>query len=131
MERLPTGIILQILSYMSKEELKVIGYISSKYRSLAGPFIPSYSSLVMGRGETRHFRFDRSPNKNARLSSIVRLLDTEGIRRSQRLVEEIRQIVEITAWWEELILLADEHIPLAVFDNNIKLKLCRLWGPYK
>jgi len=55
------------------------------------------------------------------------MLDVQVIRRPQRPVEEIRQIMEVTAWWEELILLPDEHIPLVVFDDNTSLKLRRLW----
>ena len=49
MERLPTELVLQILGYMSKEELEVIGFISSEYRSLVVPF---YSTVfVPGRGK--------------------------------------------------------------------------------
>jgi hypothetical protein len=39
MARLSTEMILEILGYMSMAELKVIGLISSKYRSLALPFL--------------------------------------------------------------------------------------------
>jgi hypothetical protein len=39
MERLPTELVIQILGYMSMEELKVIGFISSEYRSLVLPLL--------------------------------------------------------------------------------------------
>jgi hypothetical protein len=127
MERLPTELVIQILDYMSTEELKVIGFISSEYRSLVIPFLFSHIRPwpweARGRGVPDLMLCLQN---NRRLCSVVRVLNLRAIRNSKRPLEEIRQIMEITAWWEALILPVDEHIPLAVFDDNTKLRLCRL-----
>jgi len=128
MERLPTELVIQILEYMSIEELKIIGFTSSEYRSLVIPFL-FRRICPWPWGETRRDIPDLIAclRNNRRLSSVVRVLDASDIGNSQQPLEEIRQIMEITAWWEGLILpVADEHIPLAVFDDNTKLRLCRL-----
>ena len=127
MERLPTELLIQILNYMSKEELKVIGFISSEYRSLVLPLlfrrIRPWSWAARRKGISNLISCLQN---NVRLSSVVRVLDAQSIRTSGQPVEEIRRIMEIATWWEELILLTDDHIPLSVFDDNTKLKLRRL-----
>jgi len=125
MERLPTELVIQILEYMSMRELKIIGFISSEYRSLVIPFL--FRRICPWSWEaTRRDIPDLIAclRNNHRLSSVVRMLDAWAISNSQQQLEEIRQIMEITAWWEGLILpVVDEHIPLAVFDDNTKLQL--------
>lgn len=127
MDRLPAELIIQILNYMSMEELKVIGFISSRYRFLVLPFlfrrILPWSWAARRKGTAALIACLQN---NSLLSSVVRILDAQSIRRSRQPVEEIRRIMELTTSWEELILPADEHIPLAVFDDNTKLKLRRL-----
>jgi hypothetical protein len=127
MERLPTELVIQILGYMSTEELKVMGCISSEYRSLVIPFlfhrIRPWPWVPTRRGVPDLILCLQN---NHRLCSVVRVLDLAAIRKSQQPHEEIRQIMEITAWWEALILPVDEHIPLAVFDDNTILRLRRL-----
>jgi len=39
MEHLPTELVIQILSYMSREELKVTGFLSFEYQSLVLPLL--------------------------------------------------------------------------------------------
>jgi hypothetical protein len=127
MERLPTELVIQILDYMSTKELKVIGFISSEYRSLVIPFlfrrIRPWPWGATSRGVPDLILCLQN---NRRLCSVVRVLNLLGIRESQQPVEELRQIMEITAWWEALILHVDENIPLAVFDDNTRLQLRRL-----
>jgi hypothetical protein len=127
MEHLPTELVIQILSYLSTRELKDIGLVSSEYRSLVMPFLfhrirPWWWGA---RGQDISDLISRLQN-NSRLSSVVRVLDADAIGKSLRPVEEFRQIMEITARWEGLILPADEHIPLSLFDDNMKLQLRHL-----
>jgi hypothetical protein len=127
MDRLPTELVIQILSYMSKKELKFIGFTSSEYRSLVMPFLFRRIRPWSRRGGGKN-----SPNliaclqNNSRLSSVVRVLDAGVIRRSLQPVKEIRQIMEVATWWEGLILPADRHIPFEVFDDNTRSQLRRL-----
>jgi hypothetical protein len=127
MERLPTELVIQILSYMSKGQLKDIGLISSEYRSLVMPFlfhrIRPWWCGARGRDISNLISCLQN---NPRLSFVVRVLNADAIGKSLRPVEELRQIMEITARWEELILPADEHIPLTLFDDNMKLQLRHL-----
>ena len=127
MERLPTELVIQILSYMSTKELKIIGFISSEYRSLVIPFLfrrirPWWFGPV---------RSDVSDlitclQNNHSISLVVRVLDARAIGLSQQSLEEIQQIMEITARWEGLILPVDGDIPLEVFDDKTKMQLRRL-----
>ena len=127
MERLPTELVIQILNYMSKKELKIIGFISSEYRSLVIPFLFH---------RIRPWRFGLPKldvpdlitclQNNRRISLVVRVLDAKSIGLSQQPLEEIRQIMEITARWEGLILPVNESIPLEVFDDKTKMQLRRL-----
>jgi hypothetical protein len=127
MERLPTELVIQILDYMSTEELKVIGFISSEYRPLVIPFLfRRIRPWPLGATSRVVPDLILCLQNNRRLCSVVRVLDLVAIRNSQQPLEEIRQIMEITAWWEGLILPIDEHIPLSVFDDNTKLRLRRL-----
>ena len=133
MERLPTELVIQILDYMSTEELKAIGFISSEYRSLVIPFL-FRRICPWWWGETKRDVSDLLAwlRSNHRLSTVVRVLDARAIRKCRQLpLEEPRQIIlqqimEIASWWEVLILPGDEYTPLAVFDDNTKLKLRRL-----
>jgi hypothetical protein len=105
----------------------MIGFASSEYRSLVIP-------LLFRRirpwpwGVMRQDVPDRilCLQNNHRLCSVVRVLNLLAIRKSKRPLEEIRQIMEITAWWEGLILPVDEHVPPAMFDDNTRLRLRRL-----
>ena len=127
MERLPTEMIIQVLSYMSKEDLKVISFISSEYRSLVLPFLFhsirlwSWVAVIQGLP-----RLITCLQNNVELSSAVRVLDLEGIRSTQNLSEDLRRLMEITAQWEELILPMGNDLPLAVFDDTVKSQLRRL-----
>ena len=127
MERLPTELVIQILDYMSTEELKIFGFLSSEYRSLVIPFLFRRIRPWWWRSPDRSV-----PNllsclrNNHRLSTVVRVLDAHAIARCQRPLEVLRQIMEITARWEGLILPAGERLPLAVFDDNTRLQLRRL-----
>ena len=132
MEHLPTELVIQILSYMSTKELKIIGLVSSEYRSLAIPFLfrrirpwscnarrPSIASLIT------------CLQNNPHLSSAVRVVDVgtvdaEILWNPQRLAENLRRIIENIARWEELILPTWSELPLAVLDDNMKLRLRRL-----
>jgi hypothetical protein len=127
MERLPTELVIQILDYMSTEELKVIGCISFEYRSLVIPFL-FRRIRPWPLGATRRGFPDLllCLQNNRRLCSVVRVLDLLTIRNSQQPLDEIRQIMEIATWWEALILPVDDNIPLSVFDDNKKLRLRRL-----
>jgi hypothetical protein len=134
MERLPVELVTQILSYMSREELKVIEFISSEYRSLAIPFLFRYvRPWAWGKKGRAISDLMICLQNNYRLSSVVRVLNADDIGKSLRPVEEIRQITEITARWEGLILPADEHIPLA-FLTTIRNCGCAISsspsGPY-
>jgi len=126
MERLPTEMIIHVLSYMSMEELKVIGFTSSEYRSLVLPFlfrrIRPWSRVV------RQTAADliKCLRVNAKLSFAVRVLDAQDIHWSEQPVEEMRRIMEITARWEKLILPPDDNLPLKIFDDNTRVQLRRL-----
>jgi len=118
MERLPTELVIQILSYASNKQLKVIGFLSSEYRSLVIPFLFRHIRLW---SEARARDIDGLVTRlqnNVRLSSAVRVLDAEHIIGSQHPVEDLRRIMEITTRWEELVLPIDDHRLLAVLDNN-------------
>jgi len=126
MERLPTEMIIHVLSYMSMEELKVIGFTSSEYRSLVLPFLFHRIrpwSLV---GRQSIADLIKCLRVNAKLSFAVRVLDAQDIDWSEQPVEEIRQIMEITARWEKLILPPDDRLPLKIFNDNARLQLRRL-----
>jgi hypothetical protein len=84
MERLPIELVTQILSYIPKEEFKVIRFISSEYRSLAIPFL-FRRIRPWTRGATRRGISDLIAclQNNPRLSSAVRVFDAEIIRNSQ------------------------------------------------
>jgi hypothetical protein len=127
MERLPIELVTQILSYIPKEELKVIGFISSEYRSLAIGFL-FRCIRPWARGSTRQGISDLISclQNNHHLSLAVRVLDAKMIRDSQNAAEDLQRIMEITARWEELILPANNRLPLAVFGENTKLQLRRL-----
>ena len=127
MERLPTELVIHILSYMSTKELKITGFISFKYRSLVIPFLFRCIRPWWFR-PTRLDVFDLITclQNNHRISLVVRVLDVRAIRLSQQSLEEIQQIMEITARWEGLILPVNEHIPLGVFDDKTKMQLRRL-----
>jgi hypothetical protein len=124
MERLPIELVTQILSYIPKEELKVIGFISSKYRSLVIPFL-FRRIRPWPRKTTRQGISDLIAclQNNHHLSSVVRALDAEGIRDS---AEDLQRIMEITARWGELALPASNWLPIAVFGENTKSRLRRL-----
>ena len=127
MERLPTELVLQILGYMSHVELKVIGFISSEYRSLVIPFL--FRCIRPWWWEST--KLDAPAliaclRNNHRISLVVRVLDVRAIKLSPQPLEELRQIMEITTWWEGLILPVDDHIPLEVFDDKTKMQLRRL-----
>jgi hypothetical protein len=127
MERLPAELVIQILSYLYKEELKTIGFISSEYRSLVMPFLFHRIRPWWWRAREQDISdLIACLQNNSRLSSVVRVLGADAIGKSLRPVEELRQIMEITARWEGLILPADEHIPLSLFDDNMKLQLRHL-----
>jgi len=127
MECLPIEMIIQVLSYMSKEDLKVVGFISSEYRSLVLPFLfrrirfRSYVAVTQDLP-----RLITCLQNNVKLSSAVRVLDLELIWSTQDPSEDLRRLVEITTKWEELILPAGDNLPLAVFDDNNKSQLRRL-----
>ena len=127
MERLPTEMIIQVLTYMSKGELKVIGFLSSEYRSLVLPVlfrrIRPWQGRAVDRGTADLITCLRV---NSKLSSVVRVLDVRDIQRSKQPVEEIRRIMEVTARWEELILPPSVGCLLEMFDDNTKLQLRRL-----
>ena len=127
MERLPTELVTQILSYMSKKELKIISFISSEYRSLVIPFL--FRRIRPWRfGLTRLDVSDLITclRNNHRISLVVRVLDAREIGLSRQPLEEIRQIMEITTGWESLLLHVYEHIHLEVFDDKTKMQLRRL-----
>jgi len=128
MERLPTELVIQSLSYMSKEELKVIGCLSSEYRSLVIPLL--FRHIRPWLSEARRRDIDgliTCLRNNVRISSAVRVLDAQHIFSSQHPVEEeLRRIMEITTRWEELVLDMDDSRPLAVLDDNRKFQLRRL-----
>jgi len=127
MERLPTEMIIQVLSYMSKEDLKVIGLISSEYRSLVLPFLFHSIRLWSWVAVIQGFpRLITCLQNNVELSSAVRVLDLEVIWSAQDPSEDLRRIMEITTKWEELILPAGNRLPLAVFNDNNKSQLRRL-----
>ena len=127
MERLPTEMIIQVLSYMSKEDLKDIGSISSEYRSLVLPLLfrrirlRSWVAVTQGPA-----CLITCLQNNVKLSSAVRVLDLEGIWSTKDPSEDLRRIMEITTQWEELILPVGNNLPLAVFDDTIKSQLRRL-----
>jgi len=127
MERLPTEMIIQVLSYMSKEDLKVVGFISSEYRSLVLPFLFhsirlwSWVPRAQGLGS-----LITCLQNNVKLSSAVRVLDLEVIWSAQDPGGDLRRIMEITTRWEELILPAGDNLPLSVFDDDTKSQLRRL-----
>jgi hypothetical protein len=127
MERLPIELVTQILSYIPKEELKVIGFISSEYRSLAIRFL-FRCIRPWARGATSQGISDLISclQNNHHLSSAVRVLDAKMIRGSQNPAEDLRRIMEITTRWEELILPAFSRFPPAMFGGNTKLQLRRL-----
>ena len=127
MERLSTELVIQILDYMSTEELKIIGFISSEYRSLVIPFLFRRIRPWWWRATERDISDLISCfRNNHRLSSVVRVLDAQAIGKCQQPLKELQQIMEIAPWWEGLILPVVEAIPLAVFDDNTKLKLRHL-----
>jgi len=133
MERLPTEMIIQVLSYMSKGDLKIIGFISSEYRSLVLPFLFHRIRLCSWVAVTQGLaRLITCLQNNVKLSSAVRVLDLEVIWNPQDQGEDLRRIMEITTQWEELILPAENNLPLAVFDDNIKsqLRCLRLAGEF-
>lgn len=109
------------------EEHKVVGFISSRYRFLVLPFlfrrIHPWSWASRRKGTAALIACLQN---NSMLSSAVRILDAQSIKRSRQPVEEIRRIMELTTSWEELIIAADDHTPVAAFDDNTKLKLRRL-----
>ena len=112
---------------MSTKELKIIGFISSEYRSLVIPFL--FRRIRPWRFEST--RLDVSDlitclQNNHRISLVVRVLDAQAIRLSRQPLEEIRQIMEITAWWDSLILHVSEDIHLEVLDDKTKMRLRRL-----
>lgn len=127
MERLPTELVIQILGYLSKKELKVIGFISSEYRSLVLPFLFRRIRLWSWQARRQGVAgLIMCLQNNVRLSSAIRVLDAEIITNSRYTSEGLRRILEIATWCEELILPAGEQLPIAVFDDNTKLRLCRL-----
>jgi hypothetical protein len=129
MERLPTELAIQILSYMSKEELKVIGFISSEYRSLVIPFLfRRIRPWSLGTAWESISDITTYLQNSPHLSSAVRVLDVELIRNFQNRNpgEDLQRIMEITTLWEELILPAGNRLPLAVFSENTKSQLRRL-----
>jgi len=126
MERLPTELVTQILSYASNKQLKVIGFLSSEYRSLVIPFLYRHIHFW---SEARTRDIDGLVTRlqnDVRLSPAVKVLDAEHIIGSQHPVENLRRIMEITTRWEELVLPIDDHRLLAVLDNNTKFQLRRL-----
>jgi len=125
MERLPTELVIQILSYMSTKELKVIGFVSSEYRYLV---LPTLFRRIRPHswGEQGIENLIRCFRNNTVLSSAVRVLDMQLIRNSNRPVEVLRRIMETTTRWEELVLSMDDHLPISVLDDNTKLQLRRL-----
>jgi len=129
MERLPTEMIIQVLSYMSQQELKVVGFISSEYRSLVLPFLFHRIRPWLWAVRQRTADLITCLRVNARLSSVVRVIDAQYINGSKQPVEEIRRIMELTTGWEELILPPDVDHLLEIFDDNTKLQLRRLSFP--
>jgi len=127
MERLPTELITQILGYMSTNELKDIGLISSEYRYFVLPMLfRRIRPCPWGKQEQGMGDLIACLQNNAMLSSAVRVLDARDVRHSKRPVEVLRRIMETTTQWEELVLSMDDHLPLAVLDDNTKLQLRRL-----
>ena len=126
MERLPPELIIHILRYMSKDELRVIGFVSPKYRSLVLPFlfdrIRLWSWMVRTQGISSLMRCLKS---NVGLSSVVRVLDAEFKSGAYR-EEHLRRIMKLTTLWEELTIPAGDGLPLTVFDDHNKLRLHRL-----
>ena len=127
MERLPIELVIHILEYMSTEELKIFGFLSSEYRSLVIPLL--FHRIRPWRWGAANWGVSdliSCLRNNHRLSTVVRVLDVQTIAKCQQPLEELRQIMKITARWEGLILPADEYIPLEVFDDNTRLRLRRL-----
>ena len=127
MERLPTELVFHIFDYMSHFELKIIGFISSEYRSLVIPFL--FRRIRPWRWEPTKLDVPgliECLRNNRRIALVVRMLDVRAIKLSQQPLEEIQQIMEITVGWEGLVLPVDEHIPLELFDAKTKLQLRRL-----
>jgi len=124
MERLPTELVIQILSYTSNKELKIIGFLSPEYRTLIIPFL--FRHIRPWSSEARARDIDgliTCLRNNVGLSSAVRVLDAQRIFGA---VEKLRRIMEITTRWEELTLCMGDHLPLAVLDDNTKFQLRRL-----
>jgi len=124
MERLPTEMIIQVLSYMSMEDLKVIGFISSEYRSLVLPFLFHRIRLwswAQGLGS-----LITCLQNNVKLASAVRVLNLQVIWSTHDPSEDLRRIIEITTQWEEFVLPTGDNLPLVVFDDNTRLQLRRL-----
>lgn len=126
MERLPTELVIHILRYMSKDELKAIGFVSFEYRSLVLPFlfnrIRLWSWMVSTQGISSLIACLQS---NVRLSSAIRVLDAEFKSGAYR-EEDLRRIMKITPSWDGLTLPAGSGLPLSVFDDQSKLRLRRL-----
>jgi len=127
MERLPTELVIHILSYASNKQLKIIGFLSSEYRSLVIPLLFRHICPWSLPARTRDIDgLITCLQNNIRLSSAVRVLDAQHVIGSQHPVEELRRIMEVTTRWEELVLHMDDPRPLAVLDDNTKFQLRRL-----